>query len=357
MTIRVSTAAFTRELEWVSRFIEKKTTIPILANVALQSANGIVTMTGTDLEIGGTTQVDCSSEGLFGISVPSRRLLKYLALVEEPELQLSVDGFKLTIRHGVDSEVILDGMSLESFPQLPATKYEGVLSGLRLAVPRALIAVSVEESRFALNGALIDINTEGSRMVATDGHRLSLCDLAATDLTPQRVMIPRAAMAELIATGEDAFHFGTDENHVFFLSQSSMRRIMARKLTGKFPYYERVIPKEMPNHCQMSSTALWKAVERVILFADERSQACTFGITTGVMEVSSDVIEVCEATNRIPATWVGKPFLVGLNGRYVQQFLKAIPPNGDFEFSFDQPWMACKCSVPGWVYLLMPLRI
>jgi DNA polymerase-3 subunit beta len=353
----VDKAAFAAELEWIARFIERKSTIPILMNALLVKAGSTLTLTATDLEIAGTTHIDASELGAdFRVTVPVRKLLKYLPEVAEDFVHLSVsENNILTLTHGSDSIVEIHGMSAEAYPELPKPVLEGTLSGLRLAVPRAIVAVSAEESRFTLNGAMLEVR-DGARIVATDGHRLSLSDVVSTDIKPCRKLVPIGALRELAALSEDSFHFGYDENHLFFMSHLSVRRITARHLTGKFPDYERVLPKDFKFSATVESSALTKAVKRVIIFADERSRACSFELRDDLLEVEARMVEDGGAKARIKSDWYGEPFRIGLNGKYALDFLGLCPP-GDFAFKTNAPEQACEFDTPGWRYVLMPMRI
>lgn len=356
-TATVNTKAFAAELEWVNRFTESKRTIPILSTVLLSKVADTLTLTATDLQVGGITQVPCGLGDDFKVCVPVRGLLKYLAEVEEPEVSLSVPAGRLvfTMAHGSDGVVEIHGMNADMFPELPKPVLEGVLSGLRLAVPRAIVAVSEEESRFTLNGALLDVR-EGARIIATDGHRLSLSAIESKDIADCRKLVPLGCLKELAALGEDAYHFGYDENHLFFLSQCSMRRIVSRVLTGNFPDHERVMPSSFASACKIDQAAMAKAQKRVMLFADDRSRAYTYELDHGAMQVSAQMVEDGGAKSRVPASWQGEPFKIGFNGRYVQQFLDLCPP-GDLDFKFNAPDKAGEFSTPGWRYLIMPMRI
>ena len=268
----VDTRIFAAELAWVQRFLETKSTIPILTTVMLVKSGPVLTLTATDLEIAGETQVDCSADSQdFTVCIPARKLLRYLAEVEDDSLSLSVnDKLILTVAHGSDGVVEIHGMSREHFPDLPKPKYEGVLSGLRAVIPRVMVAVSQEESRFTLNAALLDIRKEsgGARLVSTDGHRLSLCEISSIDVADCRKLIPLSALKELAAMGEN---------------------------------------------------------------------------------------EEAGAKSRIPVTWGGSTFEIGLNGNYVQDFLRLCPET--FDFKFTAPDKAMEWTVPGWGYVLTPLRV
>jgi DNA polymerase-3 subunit beta len=357
----VDTKDFTRELEWVARFADKKTSIPILANVSITSRSGQIRLIATDLEIAGITNV--TGEGSdFDITVPTHLALKYLKKVSEASVSLEVRNNWLVIRHGEDSEATIPGMSRESFPELPALgamteRYN--LKGLNAALPRVLPCISAEESRFTLNGALLEVSDAGAKFISTDGHRLSIGAVESSTNTPLKALIPRKALAEVNRLGEDSMEFGQNENHVCFIG--ARRVIISRKLTGKFPDYERVIPKT--EHCAaIDADALRKHGERVALFADERSRAVKLTLADNKLTVSAYVSEGGKAKASVATTWEQPEWVGGFNWDYIMDFLKLAPKTAfDLKFNFQTEKMsappAVMLSIEGWDYILMPMRI
>src|ERR1700732_3226714 len=254
MEFTVSKADLVRELNLSQGVVERKTTIPILSNVLLEAAGDRITLTATDLELG--IRCSCPARVMKEGSgtVPARKLLEFVRLLPEGDVTMKfLENHWASIVSG-RSRTRIAGMSRESFPelpQMPAAIAEIPIKTLASMISRTSFAISMEESRFTLNGALLLMRPEGLTMVATDGHRLAYVQAkpsANGNLDkPFRALIPKKAMTELTKLADDAgtdgkAGFAGDDNHLFF--QVGHRLLITRKLTGNFPDYERVLPKD-----------------------------------------------------------------------------------------------------------------
>src|SRR5205823_6224352 len=211
MEFTVSKSDLVRELSLSQGVVEKKTTIPILSNVLLEASGDRVTLTATDLELG----IRCScparvkKEG-FG-TVPARKLLDYIRLLPEGDVNMKfLENHWASITSG-RSRTRIAGMSRESFPELPEMPEpiaEIPIKVLASMITRTAFAISMEESRFTLNGSLLLLRPDGLTMVATDGHRLAYVQTTPAEGgnldKPFRALIPKKAMAELIKLAEEA---------------------------------------------------------------------------------------------------------------------------------------------------------
>lgn len=254
MEFTVAKADLVRELSLSQGVVEKKTTIPILSNVLLEAAGERVTLTATDLELGIRCSCPAQVKKEGSGTVPARKLLDFVRLLPDANFTMKfLENHWANITCG-RSKTRIAGMSRESFPELPQMPEpiaEIPVKMLASMIARTSFAISMEESRFTLNGALLAMRPEGLTMVATDGHRLAFVQAPPADSAqfgqPFRVLIPKKAMAELLKLADDAglegkVLFGGDDNHLFF--QVGHRLLLTRKLTGNFPDYERVLPKD-----------------------------------------------------------------------------------------------------------------
>ncbi|MFB3778851.1 MAG: DNA polymerase III subunit beta [Bryobacteraceae bacterium] len=371
MEFTVSKAELVRELNLSQGVVEKKTTIPILSNVLLEAEGDRVVLTATDLELG----IRCScparvKKGGAG-TIPARRLLEYVRLLPDADVNVKFLENQWASLVCGRSRTRIAGMSRESFPELPAMPT--VLAELPVAVlsdliVRTVFAISTEESRFSLNGALLAVKERGLAMVATDGHRLAYVE-TKQDLpgihSSYRALVPRKAMGEILKLAQDspadsAVSLAGDENHLFF--QFGERLLISRKLTGNFPDYERVLPKEHPQTVILEREEIRAAVERVSQFADERSHAIRLQVCPAELKVHSSVSETGESEESIPTSYDGPTVEVGFNAQYLLDFLRAASgPQVSLHFKDPQSageWRpAGEGEVYEYRYVVMPMRI
>ena len=211
------------------------------------------------------------------------------------------------------SRTRIAGMSRESFPELPQMPEPLAkipLSMLAQMISRTVFAISAEESRFTLNGALLILRENGLVMVATDGHRLALVENFSTFRDYRgayRALLPKKAMNEIQKLAADdaskQIEFSGNENHLFF--RIGKRLLLSRKLTGNFPDYERVLPKEHAHMVLIQRDEFKAAIERVAQFADERSRAIRLQVLQGELKVHSSISETGESEETIPLDYTG----------------------------------------------------
>ena len=372
MEFTVSKADLVRELSLSQGVVEKKTTIPILSNVLLEAAGDRVTLTATDLELGIRCSCPARVKKEGSGTIPARKLLDYVRLLPEGDVQMKfLENHWANITSG-RSRTRIAGMSRESFPELPEMPEriaEIPVKTLGSMIVRTAFAISMEESRFTLNGALLLMRPEGLTMVATDGHRLAYVHASQAESGQVdrqfKALIPKKAMAELIKladeAGEDAKAlFAGDENHLFF--EVGQRLLITRKLTGNFPDYERVLPKEHSAMATLQKDEIRSAIERVAQFADERSRAIRVQFTDGEVKVFSSSVEMGESEESVPSEYHGPSMEIGFNAQYLLDFLRAIPQD-HVAFELKDQKSAGEMrpageSVPDqYRYVVMPMRI
>ena len=371
MEFTVGKSELVRELGLTQGVVERKTTIPILSNILLESDGDRVVITATDLELG----IRCSCAAKVGKAgsgtIPARKLLEYVRLLPDADIQFKFGENQWASLVCGRSRTKMAGMSRESFPELPvmppvlAEIPAGLLSSM---IAKTIFAISSEESRFTLNGALLQFRTEGLVMVATDGHRLSLIESpveGGLDGVTYKAILPRKAMAELLKlsseAGSDArLQFAGDDNHLFF--QLGDRLLISRKLTGNFPDYERVLPKDQPNVIKLRRDELRAAIERVAQFSDERSRAIRLQVIPGEIKVYSSTSETGESEESLPAEYEGAAVEIGFNAQYLMEFLRAVQDE-EVAFHFRDGQSAGELR-PGssqagsnYRYVIMPMRI
>jgi len=372
MEFTVSKNDLVRELGLSQGVVEKKTTIPILSNVLIEAQGDRIVLTATDLELGIRCVCPAKVKKEGAGTVPAKKLLDYTRLLPDADLNLKfLENHWASITCG-RSRTKIAGMSRESFPELPempaaiAEIPVGLLSSM---ISRTLFAISMEESRFTLNGALLLLGSGGITMVATDGHRLAYVEssMAANGGTSPsfRALVPKKAMGEIVKLAEQGgpeskLVLAGDENHLFF--RFGDRLLITRKLTGNFPDYERVLPKDNTNIAKLKKEEIRSAIERVAQFADERSRAIRVQFGQGEVKVFSSSVETGESEESVPGEYTGPDLEIGFNAQYLLDFLRAIPQD-DVSFALKDQKSAGELRPGGeeakdhYRYVVMPMRI
>jgi DNA polymerase-3 subunit beta len=372
MEFTVSKSDLVRELSLSQGVVEKKTTIPILSNILLEASGDRLTLTATDLELGIRCSCPARVKKEGSGTVPARKLLDYIRLLPEGDVNMKfLENHWASITSG-RSRTRIAGMSRESFPELPQMPEkiaEIPVKTLAAMIARTSFAISMEESRFTLNGSLLLVRPEGLTMVATDGHRLAYVQAAPADSgsvdKPFRALIPKKAMNELTKLSDDAGDdakaiVAGDDNHLFF--QIGHRLLLTRKLTGNFPDYERVLPKDHQLLVTLERNEVRSAIERVAQFADERSRAIRVQFTSGEVRVFSSSVETGESEESVPADYTGPDIEIGFNAQYLLDFLRAISQD-QVVFELKDQKSAGEMRPGGaattdqYRYVVMPMRI
>lgn len=371
MEFSVSKSDLVRELGLTQGVVEKKTTIPILSNILIETDGDKVWLTATDLELGIRCACPARVKKEGAGTIPARRLLDYVRLLPDADVQIKLqDNYWATLLCG-RSRTRIAGMSRESFPELPEmpeTLAKLPLAALAEMISRTIFAISAEESRFTLNGALLILRDTGLVMVATDGHRLAMVEkkqaLEGLEGGQFRALLPKKAMSEILKlSSEDEdkeIQFAGSDNHLFF--QIGDRLLLSRKLTGNFPDYERVLPQEQHHSVVAQRDELRAALERVSQFSDERSRAIRLQIVAGEIKVHSSISETGESEESIPLEYSGPDTEIGFNSQYLLDFLRAVD-NAEVSFSFKDSNSAGELRVHNgpvdvnYRYVVMPMRI
>lgn len=333
MEFIVSKSDLVRELNLSQGVVEKKTTIPILSNVLVEAADDRVTFTATDLELGIRCSCPARVQKKGAGTIPARKLLDYVRLLPEAEVQVKFQENHWASLVCGRSRTKIAGMSRESFPELPSMPEviaEFAIGSLAAMISRTVFSISSEESRFTLNGALLLLKPGTITMVATDGHRLALVEKEETvpGLSgPFRALLPRKAMGEILkfaasAEPETTLKFAGDDNHLFF--QLGDRLLISRKLTGNFPDFERVLPKEQPHIVKIPKDELRGSIERVMQFADERSHSIRVKFAPGEAKVYSSLSDTGESEETVNIEYDGPVMEISFNAQYLLDFLRVV---------------------------------
>jgi len=358
------------ELSLTQGVVERKTTIPILGNLLCEASGNRITLTATDLELSIRTSCEAKVKREGAGTIPAKKLLELVRLLPEGEIR-----FKLLENHWV--QILADrktykmvGMSKDNFPAIPSFPHPiakipaKILSSL---IARTAFAISNEESRYTLNGALLLLKPEMVTMVATDGHRLAVAEIdhKFEGLTREvRPLVPKKALTEVqrlaSESGEDAeIEFALDESHLFF--RAGERLLISRMLTGQFPNYEAVLPRDNNRKVVIERGELNDAVKRVAQLADTRSHAVKLSVSTEGIEISASSPEYGEAKETIEKEYKGEPLAIGFNAQYMIDFLAAAP-EGPISLELKDEQSAGQMrpladEAYRYRYVIMPMRI
>lgn len=356
------------ELQFLQGIAEKKKTIPILSNILVSAHPDHLSLAATDLEVSLTTRCDANTQEEGGITVSSKKLFEVVRSLPPGEIAMSSDsGDWLEIRAG-EAFFRLVGLPVSDFPEVPRYEFSEATEiphGLfKEMINRTLFAVTKEDVRYSLNGALLEIGGGRVRMVATDAHRLALVERADAELGTSaevRAIIPKKALAEIRDLGDsETMLFGQDEHHLYF--QIAHRVLAARVIEGQFPAYEKVVPQDNPVQVKFDAEAMSNAIRRVSLLASERSRAVRFTFESGTATISSSNPEMGEAREALPVQYDGEELSISFNAQYVLDFLGVVAGGEvilELKDDSSQGMMLPHDGEEGLVYkyVIMPMRL
>ncbi|HKI87106.1 MAG TPA: DNA polymerase III subunit beta [Thermoanaerobaculia bacterium] len=328
MQIRLERARLVSELMPMQGIVERRTTIPVLSHILLSASVGRLQLAATDLDVSLTSSCEAQVNGEGAIAIQARKFSEIIRSLVDDQVSLDlVDDRQLKIRSG-RSQFRIHGLAPEDFPTLPKVGDEGAVdlefSQLRSMIAKILFAVSTEESRFQLNGALLKLKAKGMEIVATDGHRLALIENGLEEgREDDGVLVPRKALQELQRfEGDGKLRFVRGEHHLSFRLQE--RELTCRILEGTFPDYERVIARDNDKKPIFDRKTLADAVQRVALLTGERARAVRLDVAPGQTVISATNPDLGEAHEEVPCEYGGEEIKLGLNPDYLVQFLAAV---------------------------------
>ena len=327
MRFVVSQQALQNELQFLQGIAEKKKTIPILSNILLRAEGGFLTLAATDLEVSLTGGCDAEVEEEGGITVSAKKFFEVIRSLAGDEISCTLtEGSWLEIT-SANSFFRLVGLSPDDFPEVPANDFSDAQKishdVFKDLINRTIFAVTQEDARYALNGALVEMDSRVIRMVATDAHRLAMVEEAFKSESEVKAIVPKKTLTELrnLGNGEEMM-FAQDEHHLYF--KIGHRVLASRVIEGQFPSYEKVIPAENPLEVSFEKEAMAGAIRRVSLLASERSRAIRFKFAPSEATVSSSNPELGEATERVAVQYEGEELEVSFNAQYILDFLSAV---------------------------------
>jgi DNA polymerase-3 subunit beta len=376
MELTVAKADLQKELQLCQGVVEKRSTIPILSNVLLRAVDGRLQIAATDLDV--TILSSCAARitNPGGVTIEAKRLFDIIRSLPDEDVHIALqDNNSVQIDSGTAKFRLL-GLPAEDYPTLPTVNVEEAfaipLDELKTMVSKVKFAITHEETRFQLNGALLKVQPNKLEMVATDGHRMALINFPSAitggkskkggDLT---ILVPRKALDEILRleSAEDGtVKFGVSDNQLFF--DAGDRRLLARMIDVNFPNYMEVISRDNDRRVMVDRERLLSTIKRISLVANERTRAVRFDFAPGKLTVSSTNPELGDARETVPIDYAGAPFFVGLNAAYVMDFLSATDtPSVSLDLKDEnsqcigRPATNAEDLPYDYLYVVMPMRL
>lgn len=365
MKLSAGREALLKPLQAVIGVVERRQTMPILANVLLAARDGQLSVTATDLEVELVATTELEVEAAGEVTVPGRKLLDICkALPEGATLSMSQSGEKVTVRSG-RSKFTLTTLPAAEFPTV-----EEINAGKAIDIPQDSLARLLEKTHFAmaqqdvryyLNGLLIETSGKHVRSVATDGHRLALCEveLDSGKLPEKQVIVPRKGVLELqrLISGEGTLSLALGSNHIRIQLESI--RFTSKLIDGRFPEYERVIPQDPGNELAADRELLKGALQRTAILSNEKYRGIRLIVRDGGLMLQAHNPEQEEAEEEVEVDYSGEDMEIGFNVNYLLDALGVVETE-EVSLAFVDANSSCLMREPGnddCKYVVMPMRL
>jgi DNA polymerase-3 subunit beta len=357
-----------RELQLFQGIVERKNTIPILANVLMEATADQVQMLATDLEVGLRSRCAASVGKGGSLTLPAKKFYEIVKALPDTDIRIEQENTSVTVAADrFDSK--MQTLPREDFPTVPEASGAATVTlpgkVFRDMVTRTQFAITSEDTRYFLNGAQLVLTQAVMTLVATDGHRLALVTVprdggdAAGEL---KVILPKKTLIELsrlLGDADEAIRYEQGENHLFF--HVGDRLLISRKIDGQFPAYERVIPKGNDKRIEFERDRIANAIKRVAILSNERSRAVKLFIDAGKVEVTSSSPEFGEAKEQLTVEYGGPALQICFNAQYVLDFLNVVETDSVMLELKDEVSQALMRPVNPegyeYTYVIMPMRI
>jgi len=317
------------ELQLLQGIVEKRNTMPILANILLSVEKNRIELTGTDLEVGLKTNCEAQVDEPGAITVSGKKIFEIVkSLPDAKTVTFKEDKDLMMEVTSGESEFKVLCLPKEDYPQVPEPKFEKNIvfpvDIFKEMIDRVYFAIA-QEQRYYLNGALMVIKSKSLELVSTDGHRLSYTAKGFDGLSLAkeiRVIVAKKTLGELRKFGNGNIEFDMDENNLFF--KAGNRILISRIIESKFPNFEAVIPKDNPHTVMLPREEFTNAIRRVSLLSAERSRGIKFYFEKNRLRLFSSNPEIGEARDRLDIDYKGANIEIGFNSQYILDFLTTL---------------------------------
>ncbi|HMU33976.1 MAG: DNA polymerase III subunit beta [Acidobacteria bacterium] len=329
MEFTIKQSTLKDELGFIQGVVERKTTIPVLANILIESlGDNEIRIVGTDLDVTIRCDAEAVVEQQGSICISARKLFDIVRTLDADDVHFKKDDNEWVTMKCGRAKFRLAGVNREQFPEIPAFKSTPLslpAATFNYFIQNTAFAITNEVSRFTLSGAKFILSDGIARMVTTDGHRLAFIEQklpSDAETSAIDTLIPRKALLELAKIARDTngnISFGEDQKHLFFEIEG--RLLISRTLTGTFPNYELVMPKDNNLAAIFDLEEMRAAVRRVSLMADDRTRSIRLTVRTGEIELNAQSSEEGEGREVVPAEYTGPETPIGFNCQYLLEFL------------------------------------
>ena len=345
-----------------------KTTLPVLANILVETTDRGIRLSGTDLDIAVTTEVAADVEMQGAITIPAKKLSEIAKELSPAPVRMATSGEqRITIDCG-RSHFKLLGLPRDEFPNFPTVKFDSswrIKSGdLQKLIQHTAFAVSNEESRPILNGVLWELRPDNMRMVATNGHRLAKMDVPinSAGAPSSDMIVPPKALDQIrrLFPQDEELEIARGDNHLGF--RSPFTAVYTRLIEGPYPNYDQVIPRDNNRIAIADRQSLISALRRMSVIASDQTHRIRLSFNSGLLRFSVQTPDLGEANDEMPVRYTGDQLDIGFNATYLLEILKFMPTD-EVRFTFKAPERAATVEPVRWndparyMALVMPLRL
>ena len=368
MRFTISREKLQEGLAAVAASIPSKTTLPVLANILVETTDKGIRLSGTDLDIAVSTEVAADVETMGAITIPAKKLTEIARELPPSPVKIAAAGEqRITLDCGRSHFKIL-GLPKEEFPTFPIVRFNEswrIRSGdLQKLISHTSFAVSTEESRPILNGVLWELKPDSMRMVATNGHRLAKMEMPIKSIGAPAadLIVPPKALDQIrrLFPADEELEVARGDNHLGF--RSPFTAVFTRLIEGPYPNYDQVIPKDNDRIAIADKVALTSALKRMSVIASDQTHRIRLSFNAGMLRFSVQTPDLGEATDELPVRYNGDQLDIGFNASYLLEILRYIPTE-EVKLTFKAPERAATIEPEGWndsatyLCLVMPLRL
>lgn len=368
MRFTISREKLQEGLAAVGASVPAKTTLPVLANILVETTDRGIRLSGTDLDIAVSTEVAADVENAGAITIPAKKLTEIARELPPSPVKIAAVGEqRITLDCGRSHFKIL-GLSRDEFPSFPTVRFNEswrIRSGdLQRLISHTSFAVSTEESRPILNGVLWELKPDVMRMIATNGHRLAKMEVSikSSGAPAADLIVPPKALEQIrrLFPADEELEIARGDNHLGF--RSPFTAVYTRLIEGPYPNYDQVIPKDNDRVAIADKVALTSALKRMSVIASDQTHRIRLSFNSGLLRFSVQTPDLGEATDELAIRYAGDQLDIGFNANYLLEILRYIPTE-EVKLTFKAPERAATVEPEGWndpasyLCLIMPLRL